>query len=62
MKSLLRLRQTLENQEAGAERTAEVAAAQAQVVNLINTFFREKLEAMPTIKDYIATMQAPAAH
>lgn len=58
VKSLLRLRQTLENQEAGEQRTAEVEAAQAQVVNLINTFFREKLEAMPTIKEYIATMQA----
>jgi hypothetical protein len=62
VKSLLRLRQTLENQEAGEQRTAEVEAAQAQVVNLINTFFREKLEAMPTIKQYIATMQADAGH
>lgn len=61
VKSLLRLRQTLENQEAGEQRTAEVEAAQAQVVNLINTFFREKLEAMPTIKEYIATMQAENA-
>jgi len=59
VKSLLRLRERLDDQEAGQARTAEVAAAQAQVVNLINTFFREKLEAMPTIKEYIATMQSP---
>jgi hypothetical protein len=58
VKSLLKLRQTLETQGTGEARTAEVAAAQAQVVNLINTFFRDKLEAVPTIKDYIATMQS----
>jgi hypothetical protein len=60
--SLLRLRQNLEHQEAGEERTAEVAAAQAQVVNLINTFFRDKLVAVPTIKEYIDRMQAVDAH
>jgi hypothetical protein len=61
VKSLLRLRDTLDDQGAGEARTAEVAAAQAQVVNLINTFFRDKLEAMPTIKEYITSMQADAA-
>jgi len=64
VKSLLRLRERLDDQEAGQARTAEVAAAQTHVVNLINTFFRDKLEAMPTIKEYIALMQAdeePAA-
>lgn len=61
VKSLLRLRERLDDQEAGQARTAEVAAAQTHVVNLINTFFRDKLEAMPTIKQYIALMQADAA-
>ena len=58
VKSLLHLRQTLEGQEPGEARTAEVVAAQAQVVNLINTFYRDKLVAMPTIKAYIESMQA----
>lgn len=58
VKSLLHLRQTLEGQEPGEGRTAEVAGAQAQVVNLINTFYRDRLEAMPSIKEYIAAMQA----
>lgn len=61
VKSLLRLRQSLETQEPGEARTADVAAAQTQVVNLINTFFREKLVAMPTIKEYIDAMQAEEA-
>jgi hypothetical protein len=58
VKSLLQLRQTLETQKSGEQRTAEVEAARAQVVNLINTFYRERLEVMPSIKDYIAQMQA----
>ena len=33
-------------------------SVQAQVVNLVNTFFRDKLTAMPTIKEYIDAMQA----
>ncbi len=57
VKALLFLRRTLEAQEAGEERVAQVAAAQAQVVNLVNTFYREKLVAMPTIKEYIDSMQ-----
>ncbi len=61
VKSLLRLRERLDDQEAGQARTAEVAAAQTHVVNLINTFFRDKLEAMPTIRQYIALMQADAS-
>ena len=53
VKSLLELRQTLETQKTGEARTAEVEAAKAQVVNLINTFYRDRLVVMPTIKDYI---------
>jgi hypothetical protein len=58
VRALLRLRQTLEGQASGEERTAEVEAAQTQVVNVINTFYREKLIAMPTIRDYIENIQA----
>jgi hypothetical protein len=57
----MRLSRTLENQADGAERTAEVAAAQAGVVNLVNTFYRDRLVAMPTIKEYIDDIQGAAA-
>jgi hypothetical protein len=63
VQALQHLSRTLESQATGEERTAEVTGAQAQVVNLVNTFFHDKLTAMPTIKDYIDLMQAePAAH
>ena len=55
--ALLSLRRTLEDQEAGERRTSEVEAAQARVINLVNTFFRDKLEGVPTIRDYIRAMQ-----
>jgi hypothetical protein len=58
VKSLLQLRQTLETQKSGEKRTTEVEAAKAQVVNLINTFYRDRLVVMPSIKDYIERMQA----
>ena len=58
VEALLRLRQTLEGQATGQERTAEVESAQTQVVNLINNFYREKLIAMPAIKEYIDQIQA----
>jgi hypothetical protein len=58
VKALLHLRQTLENQKTGEERTTEVEAAKAQVVNLINTFYHDRLVVMPSIKDYIDNMQA----
>ncbi len=58
VRALLQLRRTLEDQDAGERRTTEVEAAQANVVNQVNTFFRDKLEAVPTIRDYIREMQA----
>lgn len=56
--ALLRLRRTLDDQQAGEARTAAVEAAQTQVVNLINTFFRDRLISVPTIKEYIDGIQA----
>jgi hypothetical protein len=58
VKALLQLRRTLEDQNSGEARTADVEAAQTQVVNLINTFYRDKLVAMPSIKEYIDKVQA----
>ncbi|MBX3087443.1 MAG: hypothetical protein KF742_03050 [Cryobacterium sp.] len=62
VKSLLRLRTTLENQKDAAERESEVEAARAQVINVVNTFFRDRLNGMPTIKSYIEEVQGAGAH
>jgi len=57
VEALQQLARTLESQQPGEARTAAVEGAQARVINLVNTFFREKLEAMPSIREYIAVMQ-----
>lgn len=58
VRSLLRLRGLLERADAGDELTAEVEGARAQVINVVNNFFRDRLVAVPTIRDYIAGFQA----
>lgn len=63
VEALLRLRQTLSFQHTGERRSADVESAQTKVVNLINNFFRDRLEGMPSIKEYITEVQArEAAH
>lgn len=62
VQALLTLRRTLDDQEAGEARSAAVEAAQARVVNLINTFFRDRLMEVPTIREYIEAIQANADH
>ena len=57
VRSLLRLRGLLEQAEAGADLTAEVEGARAQVINVVNNFFRDRLVAVPTIRDYLAGFQ-----
>lgn len=61
VRALLQLRQSLELQDSGEARVAEVAAAQARVINVVNTFYRDKLAGMPTIDDYITGIQAAVA-
>lgn len=61
VKALLALRNSLDQQHAGEARTAAVEGAQAKVVNLINTFFRDRLMEMPTIREYIDEIQASGA-
>ncbi|MFC0681796.1 hypothetical protein ACFFGH_28525 [Lysobacter korlensis] len=56
VRALMQLRRVLESQESGADRTAEVEAARTRV-NLVNTFFRDKLTAVPSINEYILRMQ-----
>jgi hypothetical protein len=54
---LLRLRDTLTHQRAGEELLPEAEAARAEVINLVNNFFYEKLTAVPAIKAYMEGMQ-----
>jgi hypothetical protein len=57
VRALMQLRRVLESQETGHDRTGEVDAARARVVNLVNTFFRDKLTGVPSINEYIERMQ-----
>jgi hypothetical protein len=50
---LLRLRTALTVQEQGHELNASAEAARAEVINLVNNFFYERLTAVPEIKDYM---------
>jgi hypothetical protein len=57
VKHLLRLREALDSQESGSSMHADVEAARAELINIVNNFFYEKLTAMPSIKDYIVEFQ-----
>jgi hypothetical protein len=58
IKHLLVLRDALDTQESGQRMHAEVEAARAEVINLVNNFFYEKLNALPSIRVYIDEIQA----
>jgi hypothetical protein len=53
VRQLLRLRDSIVRQEYGDERGMQVETAQAQVINIVNNFFHERLTAVPTIKEYM---------
>ena len=55
---LLRLRDALSRQTAGQSLSGSAEAARAEVINLVNNFFYDKLTAMPTIKAYMDDLQA----
>ena len=57
VKHLLHLRTALAQPEARDELTVEAEAARARVINIVNNFFYERLEAMPTIKEYMDEVQ-----
>jgi hypothetical protein len=57
VRHLLRLRDSLSRQQEGQGLTAEADAARADVINIVNNFFYEKLAALPEIKSYMDTMQ-----
>ncbi len=58
VKAILQLRQSLDLQKDGHERVSEVEAAQARIINVVNTFFHEKLVGMPAINEYIVGIQS----
>lgn len=54
---LLNLRDSLNKQETNESLSPRVEAARAEVINVVNNFFYEKLTGVPTIKDYIDGFQ-----
>jgi len=50
---LLRMRDTLSRQETNQQLTTEAEAARAEVINVVNNFFYEKLTSVPEIKVYM---------
>jgi len=54
---LLRLRDGLEDQKSGQPFNSEVETARAEVINIVNNFFYEKLTGLPEIKVYIDEFQ-----
>ncbi|CAG0976251.1 hypothetical protein ANRL2_02034 [Anaerolineae bacterium] len=57
VRQLLQLRNILAQHGDKKEFTDDVDAARAQVINIVNNFFHERLVALPTIKSYIEEFQ-----
>ena len=55
---ILKFRDAIQNQQTYDEMSAQAEAARAEVINVVNNFFYEKLTAVPTIKSYIEGFQA----
>jgi hypothetical protein len=53
---LLRLRDILTRERHGQELSPQAEAARAEVINLVNNFFYEKLTGIPEIRTYIDTL------
>lgn len=58
---LLKLRDALSRPEAGESLTAEAEAARAELINVVNNFYYERLIGMPEIKVYMDGFISPAA-
>jgi hypothetical protein len=57
VRTLLRLRSSLDQAERSQTWVNQVEAARAEIINLVNNFFYERLRAVPEIKSYIESMQ-----
>ena len=60
VRHLLRLRRSLDKQEGGEEMNAEVEAARAEIINIVNNFFYDKMTGLPAIRIYIDSFQNKA--
>ncbi|BAY20562.1 hypothetical protein NIES2100_03040 [Calothrix sp. NIES-2100] len=58
VRHLLRLYRCITRQEGGVPLGPQVDAAQAEVMNIVNNFFYEKMTALPAIKAYIDSLKA----
>jgi hypothetical protein len=56
VRMLLRLRDILSREQHGQELSPQAEAARAEIINLVNNFFYEKLTGIPQIKAYIDTL------
>ena len=54
---LLRLQRSLGESGKGDEWQAQVEVARAEVMKVVNNFFYERLNALPSIREYIASFQ-----
>jgi len=57
---LLKLRDALSHLQTNQKLTREAEAARAEVINVVNNFFYEKLTGIPEIKTYMDSFQKPA--
>jgi hypothetical protein len=57
---LLRLRDLLDEDAKKGELSPQATAARAEVINVVNNFFHEKLNGVPTIKEFIDSLQVIA--
>lgn len=57
VRHLMKLRRSLDHVESGQGLTVDSEAARAEVINLVNNFFYERLTALPAIKVYIDGVQ-----
>ena len=60
VRTLLRLRSSLDEAERSENWIAQVEAARAEIINLVNNFFFERLHALPEIKSYLQEIEADA--
>lgn len=58
VKQLLILRDMVSKETPGEALDAETEAARQRVINIVNTFFYERLNALPQIEQYITSMSA----
>jgi hypothetical protein len=56
---LLRLRHLLTQDAKRGQLSPQASAAQAEVVNVVNNFFYDKLTGIPTIREYMEGLQQP---